>query len=100
MSEVKGLLHLKKETQTVSEKFSKREFVLKTDAETTYPQFVSFQVSQDKCSLLDKFNVGDELTVAFNLKGREWNNGTEVKYFNTLDAWMIKKTEEKPNFGA
>jgi hypothetical protein len=74
----------------VSEKFSKREFVL-TDESSQYPQDILFQSVQDKCSLLDTYNVGDVVQVSFNLRGREWTSPTsEVKYFNTLDAWKIE----------
>jgi len=74
----------------VSEKFSKREFVI-TDESSQYPQDILFQSVQDKCSILDACNVGDVVQVSFNLRGREWTSPTnEVKYFNTLDAWKIE----------
>lgn len=74
----------------VSDKFSKREFVI-TDESSQYPQDVLFQITQDKCTLLDKFNVGDTVQASFNLRGREWTSPTgEVKYFNTLEAWRIE----------
>jgi len=88
--EVTGTLHEKFDTQKVSDKFQKREFVLKTEASTPYPQHVSFQVTQDKCSVLDGFPVGAEVKVQFNLRGREWNGPQGVKYFNTLEAWRIE----------
>jgi hypothetical protein len=75
-------------TQVVSEKFSKREFVIETNDQ--YPQLVIFQLTQDKCNLLDAFKVGNKLEVSFNLRGREWTSPAgEVKYFNTLEAWKI-----------
>ena len=89
--EVTGQLKLKYDTQKVSEKFQKRDFVLATDLSTPYPQFVSFQVTQDKCTMLDSFNQGDEIKVQFNLRGREWNGPQGIKYFNTLEAWRIEK---------
>jgi hypothetical protein len=89
--EVTGQLKLKYDTQKVSEKFQKRDFVLATDLSTPYPQFVSFQVTQDKCTMLDNFNQGDEIKVQFNLRGREWNGPQGIKYFNTLEAWRIEK---------
>ena len=61
--EVTGQLKLKYDTQKVSDKFQKRDFVLATDLSTPYPQFVSFQVTQDKCTMLDNFNQGDEIRV-------------------------------------
>jgi hypothetical protein len=103
--EIIGQLKVKSDTQVVSEKFKKREFVLTTEASTPYPQHVSFQVTQDKCDILDKFNEGDELKVQFNLRGREWNSPNGVKYFNTLEAWRIERMGESakndsPSFNA
>jgi hypothetical protein len=74
----------------VSEKFKKREFVV-TDESSQYPQDILFQTVQDKTTLLDKFKEGQEITVHFNLKGREWTSPTgDVKYFNTLECWRIE----------
>ncbi len=88
--EIIGSLKLKGETNKVSEKFQKRDFVVTTDKNTPYPQHVSFQITQDKCSILDRYNEGDEIKVHFNLRGREWNGPQGVKYFNTLEAWRIE----------
>lgn len=91
--EVEGKIIVLNPTIQVSEKFSKREFVLKIESNNPqYPESVAFQLSQDKCNLLDGLNVGDDVAVGFNLKGREWNSPQgEVKYFNTLDAWKINR---------
>ena len=90
--EVTGIIKVKYDTNVVSERFKKRDFVLTIEPGSPYPQHVSFQVVQDKVSMLDNFNVGDEVKVLFNLKGREWTSPQgEVKYFNTIDAWRIEK---------
>ncbi len=89
--EITGTLKVKFDTQKVSDKFQKREFVLTTEANTPYPQQVSMQVTQDKCQLLDLYNAGDEVKVQINIKGREWNGPQGIKYFNTLEAWRIEK---------
>lgn len=87
-----GTLKVKKEEQTVSEKFRKREFVI-TDNSSQYPQHVSFQLTQDRCPLLDQVKVGDTIVVHFNIRGREWTSPQgEIKYFNTLEAWKIDRT--------
>ena len=91
--EVIGTLKVKFDTQRVSDRFQKREFVLTTETNTPYPQHVSFQVTQDKCAMLDNYREGDELRVQFNLRGREWNGPQGVKYFNTLEAWRIEKVQ-------
>src|ERR1044072_7065471 len=89
--EVIGTLKAKFDAQKVSDRFQKREFVLTTEANTPYPQHVSFQVTQDKCSLLDQYREGEEIKIHFNLRGREWNGPQGIKYFNTLEAWRIEK---------
>ena len=87
-----GTLKVKLETVQVSEKFKKREFVITIDTNSNYPEHVSFQLAQDKVSLIDTLQVGEEIKVHFNLKGREWNSPQgETRYFNTLDAWKIEK---------
>jgi single-strand DNA-binding protein len=56
---------------------------------------------QDKVSLVDSLNVGDEVKVLFNLKGREWVSPQgETKYFNTIDAWRIEKVGSSPSSSA
>lgn len=81
--ETKGTIKTIMQTQQVSDKFKKREFVVTTEGQ--YPQDVLFQVTQDKCNVLDSFKQGQNVTIAFNLKGRESNG----KYYNTLEAWKI-----------
>jgi hypothetical protein len=52
---------------------------------------VLFQLTGDRCDNLDRFQVGDEVRVEFNLRGREWTSPKgEVKYFNSLDVWKIE----------
>jgi hypothetical protein len=99
MFKITGTLKVKNDTVQVSEKFSKREFVL-TDNESQYPQDILFQLTQDRCALLDGFNANDQIEVAFNLRGREWTNPQgEVKYFNSLDAWRIERVGAAQNMG-
>ena len=101
--EVTGILKVKFDTQVVSDKFSKREFVLTIEPESQYPQHISMQVTQDKCWLLDAINIGDEIKAHFNLRGREWNGRQGVKYFNTIDVWKldrIKWSNPAPNNSA
>ena len=86
------------EIQSVSATFKKREFVLE-HIERQYPEYIKFELIQDKCDLLDKFQVGQDINVEFNLKGRKWTSPQgEVKYFNTLQAWRIElaKSAEEP----
>ncbi len=85
-----GILKVKMFTEQVSEQFKKRDFVV-TDESSQYPQHITFQLTQDKCGLIDQFAPGSEIKVHFNLRGREWKNAQgETKYFNTLQAWRIE----------
>jgi hypothetical protein len=88
--EVKGKIKFIGATQQVSDKFSKREIVVSTDEQ--YPQHISIEFNQDKCAILDKYSVGDDVEVGINLRGREWTNPQgETKYFNSIQGWNIKK---------
>jgi len=86
--ELQGRIKLIKDTQVISEKFSKREFVIITEGE--YPDHISIEFIQDKCSLLDSYQVNQLVTVGINIKGREWiDKQGEMKHFNTIQAWKI-----------
>lgn len=84
-----GILKVKNAELKVSDKFKKREFVL-TDNAKSYPQTILFQLTQDRCSLIENAKLGDEVTVHFLLKGREWKNPHgEIKFFNSLDVFRV-----------
>lgn len=90
--EVKGKILEINDTQQISDRFQKREFVIEYAENPQYPEYVKFECIQDKVSLLDEYSVGDEVTVFFNLKGRKWTDPKgEVKYFNSLQAWRMQK---------
>ena len=97
--EVKGKITEIFQTQQVTDTFKKREFVLEFTENPQYPEFVKFEFIQDKCGLLDNYQVGNEVTISFNLKGRKWNDPKGgVKYFNTLQAWRLQNaTAETKN---
>jgi len=86
--QVDGKLHKIFDTEQKSEKFRAREFVIEMD-EGKYPQMIKFQLTQDKCEVIDDYNEGDGITVHFNLRGREWND----RYFTNLDAWRIESAD-------
>jgi hypothetical protein len=87
--QIQGKIKLINPEQVVSDKFKKREIVVETSDQ--YPQAILIQFTQDKCSILDKYAVGQEVTVHINLRGREWTapDGV-VKYFNTIEGWRIE----------
>lgn len=88
-----GTLKNKSAVKQVSDNFSKIDFVVTSEGD--YPQHVSFQAGNQKTQLIDSVNVGDKITVSFNLRGREWTSPQgELKYFNTLEAWKIDVVEK------
>jgi hypothetical protein len=94
MYTLNGTLKVKSDEQQISEKFKKREFVI-TDNSSQFPQYINFQLTQDKCALLEPYKVGDEVKVYFNLRGREWtDNKGQVKYFNSLEAWKLESVAQ------
>ena len=88
--EIKGQIVGINQTEVKSEKFSKREFKVTTLDQ--YPNTYKIQVTNEKCPLLDKFKIGDEVNVHCNLNGRDWTNPTTqiVSNFISLDAWRIE----------
>ncbi len=88
--EVIGKIKLIKPTETVGNNgFQKRDVVVVTDEQ--YPQFLSVQFIQDKCTLLDQYQVGQDVKISINLRGREWINPEgEAVYFNTIQGWRIE----------
>jgi hypothetical protein len=83
--QVTGTIKVIEPIKQISDKFSVRMFVL-TVPNGEYPQEVIFQLSQDKCKLLNEYSPGIDITVKFNLRGREYNG----KYYNTLDVWNVQ----------
>ncbi len=86
--EIEGKVHKIFDTESKTETFQAREFVIQTDGQ--YPQFIKFQLTQDKCQLVDGYSDGQKIKVYFDLRGREWNE----KFFTNLNAWKVEKLQE------
>jgi hypothetical protein len=83
--EATGQIKIIEATQSFPSGFKKREFVITTDSDK-YPQDLKFEVVKDGCDKLENFNVGDSVTVAFNLRGNEYKG----KYYVGLTAWKVE----------
>ena len=86
--EVEGNLYRKFDTEQKTDSFRAREFVLQIEGQ--YPQLIKFQLTQDRCDLIDAYDEGNHLKVHFDLRGREWND----KYFTNLNAWRVEAAEQ------
>ncbi len=84
-----GKLHKKFDTESKSSSFQAREFVVETN-DSNYTQYIKFQLTQDRCSIIDPIKEGEQLKVYFDLRGREWNE----KYFTNLNAWKVEAQSE------
>ena len=91
-----GKIKLINEVKQVSDTFKVREFVV-TVADEKYPQTVQLQVTNDKCDTLNTFAPGSDVTVSFNLRGKEYTKDGNTRYFNTLDAWKIESAAATGN---
>jgi len=85
-----------KPLQQVTSTYKKVEFVIKLESQ--YPQEVQFEVSQDRADNFIKFNKeGQFIDIDYNLRGRSYLKEGEPeenrKWFNTLDAWKIFKSD-------
>lgn len=89
--EIKGVIHLIKETELIGEKgFRKRLLVVRTEAK--YKNLIPIEFTQDDVDMLDGYSEGDEVSVGINIGGQEWNG----KYFASINGWRIAKTDDVP----
>lgn len=90
--EVSGKIKWIDETKTYGNNgFRKREVVVTTEEQ--YPQHILVEFIQDKCDLLNNFQLGQQVKIGINLRGREWVNPQgETKYFNSVQGWRIDAT--------
>ena len=97
--ELAGILIEKFDVQQVSDTFRKREFIVeKTENQggKEFTDHIKFQLTQDRCSLIDAINIQDEIRVSFNVRGRRWVKDGNVSYFTNLEAWRIEKIAVAP----
>ena len=63
--EIVGKLIFKEDTQHISEKFQKREFVIEVENEknSQWNDFVKVQLIQDRCDLLENISLNESIKV-------------------------------------
>ena len=82
--ELTGKIKLIQDEQTFASGFTKREMVVTVD-DGRYPQEINLEFVKDKISLLEGLEPGQEVTVSFDIRGREYNG----RYFNNLQGWKV-----------
>jgi len=76
----------------VNERFRKREFVIEHKDSTSgqaYVDFIKFQLTQDKCEIIDESWLREEVTVTFNIRGNKWEKNGMVNYITNLNALSV-----------
>ena len=78
----------------VNERFRKREFVIEHKDATgaqAYVDFIKFQLTQDKCEIIDESWLREEVTVTFNIRGNKWEKNGMVNYITNLNALSVSR---------
>jgi len=86
-----GKIKLIQDPKTFDSGFTKREMVVIVE-DGKYPQEINIEFVQDKVALLDTLEPGQEVTVSFDIRGREYNG----RYFNNLQGWKIVAAGNEP----
>jgi len=82
--ELTGKIKLIQDPKTFDSGFTKREMVVIVE-DGKYPQEINLEFVQDKVALLEALQPGQEVTVSFDIRGREYNG----RYFNNLQGWKV-----------
>ncbi len=91
--EIIGKLVAKFDIVQRTETFKTREFVIEKSEDIggrVITNYVKFQCVQDKTAMPDKFNLGDDVKVQFNIKGTKWVKDGRENYITNLDAWRME----------
>lgn len=73
-----------------SDRFRFRE--LWFDTEDQYPQKIKVQFVNDKSDLLADIKAGDEVSLKFDIRGKEWQDTRLV----SLNGWWVQKLQTEP----
>lgn len=102
--EIVGKLVAKFDIVQRTETFKTREFVIEKSEDIggrVITNYVKFQCVQDKTAMPDRFNMGDEVKVQFNIKGTKWMKEGRENYITNLDAWRMETMKmDQTNNGA
>ncbi|MCX6337088.1 MAG: DUF3127 domain-containing protein [Bacteroidetes bacterium] len=101
--EITGKLIARFDIVQRTETFKTREFVIEKTEDIngrSITNYAKFQCVQDKTAMVDRFNIGDEVKVQFNIKGTKWMKEGKENYITNLDAWRmetVKITQDAPS---
>lgn len=93
--ELTGKVKLIQDAQTFGSGFTKREMVVVVE-DGKYPQEINLEFVQDNVSKLDSLGEGDDITVTFDIRGREYNG----RWFNSLQGWKVHVNDKGADVAA
>ena len=85
--ELHGTVHNIEETQTFESGFQKRTLVINNGEQ--YRPHIAIEFLKDRIDLLDKYKVGDAVTVSVNIG----NDYYKDKLYNNISGWRIQASE-------
>ena len=85
--ELTGTIHNIEETQTFESGFQKRTLVINNGEQ--YRSFIAIDFLKDRIDLLDKYKVGDAVSVSVNIGNDYYKN----KLYNNISGWRIQASE-------
>ena len=100
--EITGKLVAKYDVVQRTETFKTREFVIEKTEDIngrSISNYVKFQCVQDRTTMPDRFNLGDDVKVSFNIKGTKWVKDGRENYITNLDAWRMETVKLGQNGG-
>lgn len=80
---IKLILDTETGTSKAGKEWAKRQLVVTTTEQ--YPQDIAIDFLGDKITQLNKFQVGNPVTVSINIRGNEYNG----KYYNSINGWKV-----------
>ena len=94
--ELKGKLEQKltveSGTSKAGKEWKKQTIIINNGDQYNPNTSISF-FGDDKVKMLEKFNVGQDLTVGVNISSKEFNG----KWYNQIDGWKVNTGEATPN---
>ncbi|HPX53066.1 MAG TPA: DUF3127 domain-containing protein [Bacteroidales bacterium] len=78
----------------ISERFRKREFVIEhkdSSSKQVYVDYIKFQLTQDRCEIIDESWLRQDVTVTFNIRGNRWEKNGVANYITNLNALSVTR---------
>ena len=86
---IQQILNPESGVSRAGKEWKKQEFVIETSEQ--FSRKVCFTLFNDKLSLLERVNEGDEVEVSFNLESREFSG----KWYHNINAWKVDKASDE-----